>query len=213
MPGLALRLALLLAAGCTYEMKLQECAILCGVGDTCPAGWTCNAGGYCVSQPQVLCAEPAGDAAAGTDATLRPPDADPTAPDADPSAPDAMTSGTPDAAITPPTCSDDCEPEGRFGGCVSGTEYSVCGRSFDGDSCLEYGTTSCPGGQTCTAAGCVTPCGDECGPAGASECVGDPATSLHYRECGNFDGDACLEWSAPIMCAPPMGCSGGICIT
>jgi hypothetical protein len=212
MPRSALSLALLLAAGCTYDMSLRECSILCGAGESCPSGWTCNAGGYCVSQPQVRCAADP-DGGVGADATPGPSDADPTAPDADPSAPDGMTSGSPDAPRPPPpTCSDDCEPEGRFGGCVSGTDYSVCGR-FDGDACLEYGTTSCPGGQVCSEGGCVTPCSDECGPAGATECVGDPATSLHYRECGNHDGDSCLDWSAPIMCAPPMGCSGGICIT
>ncbi|MBN2454179.1 hypothetical protein JXB11_01400 [Candidatus Woesearchaeota archaeon] len=43
-------------------------------------------------------------------------------------------------------------------------------------------------------------CTDDC-TGGATECT----SNTHYRECGNYDADACLEWS------PAMTCASGFC--
>ncbi len=51
-------------------------------------------------------------------------------------------------------------------------------------------------------------CVDDCS-AGAFTCEGDGA----YRTCGQYDQDACLEFSPPVMCAQGTVCDGGRCVS
>jgi formylglycine-generating enzyme required for sulfatase activity len=38
--------------------------------------------------------------------------------------------------------------------------------------------------------------------------------TAHFRDCGNFDDDACLEWSAAAPCEQPLSCQGsGLCLS
>jgi hypothetical protein len=53
------------------------------------------------------------------------------------------------------------------------------------------------------------PCSNECSPSGAKQCT----DGTHYKTCGNYDGDTCLEWSSTTSCPSGRTCSGGICST
>jgi hypothetical protein len=53
----------------------------------------------------------------------------------------------------------------------------------------------------CSGGTCV--CEDLCGPAGDLGCD----DSTHYKKCGNYDRDSCLEWSSPIACPPNSKCN------
>jgi hypothetical protein len=99
-------------------------------------------------------------------------------------------------------CRDECQADERR--CV-GDAYEVCG-DFDADACLEFGGGgACGGGEVCAMGACQTDCVDDCA-AGAGECTDDGA-----RQCGNFDGDACREWSAPTTCGAWQTCDAGAC--
>ncbi|MDX9724183.1 MAG: peptidoglycan DD-metalloendopeptidase family protein, partial [Myxococcota bacterium] len=55
----------------------------------------------------------------------------------------------------------------------------------------------------------VASCSDDCG-AGAKRCSG----SNGYESCGNYDGDACLEWGGLTSCPANTSCSGaGDCVS
>jgi len=54
---------------------------------------------------------------------------------------------------------------------------------------------------------CPPVCSNDCSPSGYKEC-GD---STHYRTCGNYDADSCLEWSSSTLCPSGGTCSGGVC--
>ena len=88
----------------------------------------------------------------------------------------------------PPVCEPDC----------SGKE---CGPDVCGGSCGE-----CQSGFMCTADQiCEAICSDECD-TGARECDGNG-----YRICGDYDDDACLEWSDVTACPTDQTCIGGYC--
>ena len=50
-----------------------------------------------------------------------------------------------------------------------------------------------------------TLCTDDCA-SGGRECSG-----MGYRTCGNFDTDACLEWSSVTACSTGEQCTSGVC--
>jgi len=85
--------------------------------------------------------------------------------------------------------------------CVPNCQGRVCGDNGCGNTCGTCGT-----GTTCNASGqCV--CSNDCTSSGAKECV----DSTHYRTCGYYDADGCLEWSATLSCTAGTTCSGGTC--
>lgn len=69
-------------------------------------------------------------------------------------------------------------------------------------------SVSCPSGYVCSNGACVVPCTDECSSSGLKQCY----DSSSYRICGNYDNDACLEWSSPVSCSSGYTCSNGACV-
>jgi hypothetical protein len=97
-----------------------------------------------------------------------------------------------------------------------------------GCNCTSWTSQGCGGGcaltelrftRTCTPSGCdittkcvadVTcgACTDQCS-SGQKECT----DSTHYRTCGQYDTDTCLDWSSSKACSAGQTCSGaGICV-
>jgi len=100
------------------------------------------------------------------------------------------------------TCTDDCaRGEVR---CMSLRRYLVCG-DYDDDPCAEWSPepVRCPTGTTCSqqAGGCVGACQDECAD-GERQCL----DSWTWLDCGDFDGDGCLEFSPPMPCPADQPC-------
>jgi len=77
------------------------------------------------------------------------------------------------------------------------------------DGCTTWGPLeACPANAPfCSNGTCSAECSDEC-TTGAAICEGPAAR----RTCGNFDGDSCLDWSAPVACASTESCSDGVCM-
>ncbi len=102
------------------------------------------------------------------------------------------------------SCTDECSSS-QARRC-DGDGYQTCD-DFDGDGCLEWGTTvSCNSGESCSNGFCAQTCTDECTTAGATQCDGDGVVT-----CGNHDSDSCLEWGSPVPCASGQVCSNGHC--
>ena len=101
------------------------------------------------------------------------------------------------------TCSDDCaQAEVQ----CSTDGYDTCG-DFDADSCLEWGGhTVCPQGTSCSNGTCSDTCTDECN-QGETLCDGNG-----YRSCGQYDADACFDWSFVTDCASYESCVDGACV-
>lgn len=78
----------------------------------------------------------------------------------------------------------------------------------EGDACtsdiIQMLVQDC-GVSGCSAGACVT-CADDCN-GGDAMCV-DPQT---VQSCGNYDGDACLEFGGAQACMDGQTCSGGEC--
>jgi hypothetical protein len=101
-----------------------------------------------------------------------------------------------------PDCVDECIPEERR---CSNNGVSTCG-NFDADHCQEFGPPSaCPNGQVCSDGVCNIECADECAD-GQTACGPEGE-----QRCGNFDADACLDWSSPTPCGPGEGCVNAQC--
>ncbi|MCA9544835.1 MAG: hypothetical protein KC613_10610, partial [Myxococcales bacterium] len=102
-----------------------------------------------------------------------------------------------------PDCMDECMPGAvrcEAGGTV------ICA-DHDGDGCLEFGDNApCPDGQSCSNGACRVDCVDDC-QMGATDCVPEG-----LRRCGQFDADACLDWSGPTPCGPAQACQAGACV-
>ena len=119
---------------------------------------------------------------------------------------------TTDPATTSCAASNDLGPM-----CTSSTGAIVCcgwaggAASYckEGTGCVACLTDAhCTGGRVCDAQGqCVTPCTNEC-TSGATSCV---LGSL--RTCGNYDADACTEWSSPVVCPTATCASAFACAT
>ncbi len=83
----------------------------------------------------------------------------------------------------------------------------VCVDFVDEDDCLEWGGyTPCAEDETCIDGACSGSCGDECAEPGERRCEG-----AGYRQCGQHDGDDCLEWSEITPCGEGETCTGGVC--
>lgn len=98
-------------------------------------------------------------------------------------------------------CQDECDWGASW--CTGEFSYVAC-EDFDGDGCSELGPeTPCPEGIPCDAASgrCLIECRDECRP-GESYCL-DEST---FSECGEFDGDPCLEFGPPQDCPEGQYC-------
>jgi hypothetical protein len=78
---------------------------------------------------------------------------------------------------------------------------------YDADPCLEFGPAeACPQGQSCSEGACRVDCVHDCAD-GATDCVAEGA-----RRCGQFDADACRDWSSPTPCGPREACEAGACV-
>lgn len=93
-----------------------------------------------------------------------------------------------------PSCTDQCLYYGQRE-CTDSTHYHQCG-NYDCDACLEWSSSySCGAGKVCSGGQCISSCSDECSYYGQSEksCSGN---YVQEKTCGNYDSDACLEWSS-----------------
>ena len=114
------------------------------------------------------------------------------------------------STVTPDggACTEECTTSGMIV-CDGTSGTRACG-NFDTDSCLEWGTpVACQSGEQCANGSCSpsTTCSNDCSPMGAAQCDVSGGT----RSCGNFDADACLEWSTVTACGRTEACSGGTC--
>ncbi|MEE2756894.1 MAG: hypothetical protein VYA30_09545 [Myxococcota bacterium] len=103
-------------------------------------------------------------------------------------------------------CVDECE-DGvttcRGGGTVT------CGQ-HDSDACRDLGDyTPCAAGESCSVNTCapLDQCRDECEIINATRC-----NEAGVQQCGNYDADDCLDWSAAIACGDGQVCDGGSCV-
>ena len=99
---------------------------------------------------------------------------------------------------------------------IAGTSVQLMATPAAGSTFAAWSGGGCAGGGACvvTASSATTvtatftgPCADEC-TTGASSC---PSTSTE-RTCGDFDADACTEWSAPIACGADEVCAATACV-
>ncbi|MEE2788183.1 MAG: Ig-like domain-containing protein [Myxococcota bacterium] len=80
-------------------------------------------------------------------------------------------------------------------------------RCSEVDGCLVWGpVVPCADGFHCQNDTCVDRAVDECPATGATACLGELLI-----ECGQFDTDAALDWSAGERCPDGQSCSGGRC--
>ena len=99
-------------------------------------------------------------------------------------------------------CAHDCIGESRR--CAEGG-VQTCG-NFDDDPCADWSESApCGDDLVCDAGGCHAQCGDECA-AGSVRC--GPGGLL---TCGEYDADACTEWSEGVPCPDGQSCSDGEC--
>ena len=99
-------------------------------------------------------------------------------------------------------CRDECWVDGESY-CIDEWTSTVCG-DWDQDWCLEFGPPlPCEEGYCDQATGrCGGACFDECDWWGESFCWDE----YGYVECGDWDGDGCLEFSERIPCAEGERC-------
>ncbi len=106
------------------------------------------------------------------------------------------------------SCSDECTVKGARQ-CSGSNGVQTCA-DYDFDGCLQWGDVEpCPDGQVCVNGSCATECSDACTVAGAKQCSGTGA----WQECGDYNGDGCLEWGTAVGCQPDEVCSNGNCAT
>lgn len=125
--------------------------------------------------------------------------------DTDDNAADFAALASPTPREMAATCTDTCTPgETR----CDGTQVQYCVTDADSDPCYEFGPSmDCPSaGETCSLNVCQPPCSDECPSAGATQCSGSDV-----QTCGNYDADACLEWSQPSACGGSETCVVDTC--
>ena len=131
------------------------------------------------------------------------------------------------------SCTNECSSIGQTQVQCSGNyvQQRTCG-NYDTDPCLEWSSWSstsncdnydgCSGttyyDYSCSNGACIyqtslndsrcTPsCSNDCSTIGQRTCI----DSTHYKVCGNYDADNCLEWSSPEICSGPTNCGYGIC--
>lgn len=76
------------------------------------------------------------------------------------------------------------------------------------DNCGGTIDCGCDSGYACSNGQCVASCTNDvgCTSTGAKQCSGNA-----YQTCGNYDADACLEWSSATSCSSGYYCFGGTC--
>ncbi|HEY3447534.1 MAG TPA: PPC domain-containing protein [Myxococcales bacterium] len=172
----------------------------------CPAGETCS-GKACAATCSDDCATPGDTCSADSAAVVSCGEFDDD-PCLDLKAPRACGAGfTCRSGQCVATCSDECALAQKRCG-ADGKSVETCG-NYDADPCLEYGgAAQCSGGAACTGGACASACADDC-TAGQVQCVTGQAA---FRTCGQFDADACLDWSTPTLCQGWQACSAGACV-
>ncbi len=126
---------------------------------------------------------------------------------------DAFYACDPASATCVLTCSDEC-PSGGAQQCTNDLSgYQVCAANWDADPCLEWGTpVNCQQYYACdpSTSQCVLDCTDDCLPTGSLRCTPDGSGT---EECGEWDGDPCMEWNTdnPVACPDGEVCSNGVC--
>ena len=89
----------------------------------------------------------------------------------------------------------------------SGNGVQTCSKGSNG--CTAWGSVAaCGAKEKCDGGKCVAACNDECSSKGTRECSGNG-----YRVCGEYDSDACLEWSGVTACGSGEKCEKGACVT
>ena len=89
-----------------------------------------------------------------------------------------------------------------------GDGVSVC-EQRDEDICLEWSESiGCDSGLSCSHGRCQEDCIDECA-MGETRCAGPGAVA----QCGQADGDVCLDWLNEVKCVDGEVCSAGTCST
>ena len=78
----------------------------------------------------------------------------------------------------------------------------------DDDGCLEWGqAAACGEALVCSNGQCSATCSDECTVVGSRRCEGPG-----WVECGQWDGDPCLEWGSITTCDTGSSCASGYCV-
>ena len=111
-----------------------------------------------------------------------------------------------DGACTRSGCDNDCDTDGDR--ICEGAGYRTCGYS-DADPCLEWSdVTICNDREACSNGACVplADCEHDCD-EGERKCKDDG-----YKVCGEFDEDACRDWSSVEACGDGEDCVSGACL-
>ena len=116
------------------------------------------------------------------------------------------------------TCQDECGG-GWDTTCVFNDDTGLwekwgCGDK-DGDPCLEYyKAMDCKEGWFCNWGSCSSNCVDDCDEdeIGDLDCTEDNVGNLFVAECGDWDGDGCLEWGNLDACPPSASCEDATCL-
>lgn len=102
------------------------------------------------------------------------------------------------------TCMDMCTPGATR---CTGSQIETCIQNADADDCYEWGpAAACPMGEACVGSTCQPPCSNECPQQGDTQCVGSEVST-----CGNYDADACVEWSVAAACPNNQQCVANAC--
>ncbi|MBI4510973.1 MAG: right-handed parallel beta-helix repeat-containing protein [Deltaproteobacteria bacterium] len=101
-------------------------------------------------------------------------------------------------------CTSECARVGATD--CEGSQVKTCG-NYDTDACLEWSAPqACPGeSEECRGGKCEATCTSEC-TAGVTDCDG-----AQVKTCGNYDGDACLEWGTAQDCPSGEACIARRC--
>lgn len=111
----------------------------------------------------------------------------------------------------PESCADECNVE-KERQCDTDYSWHECG-SFDEDICLEWSPKSvgCAPDEKCLNGACVAAGDLDC----QHDCIADETRcepdGLGFRSCGQYDDDACLDWSPVQLCGPGNACRDGEC--
>ena len=109
-------------------------------------------------------------------------------------------------------CVEPCEDACAVGdlSCAGGVPQACV--DDDDDGCLDLAPDlPCLPDERCDAGECVplgADCEDVCPGEGQRACTGE----MGYRTCGDFDVDACLDWSVSVGCDADTTCRGGECV-